>query len=147
MPFCSYHIPFSQMILLLSWIHIGLTLCSQPLLNSNTLHQARCVWFALAPDLLLPWWFSTAFICKSRQTANVSEMTRTLFGLFIIYISQSWAVLHCWIIIPLQKIYLLDVVWLFLWGILISNVCNNPIMIQRLLLTLFFIDNKPNQTP
>ena len=32
--------------------------------------------------------------------------------------------------------------WLFLWGILISNVCNNPIMIQRLLLTLFFINNK-----
>ena len=45
-----------------------------------------------------------------------------------------------------QKIYLLDVMWLFLLGILISNICNNPIMIQQLLLTSFFIDNttKPN---
>ena len=66
MSFCSYPLPFSQMILLLSWIHIGLILCSQPLLNSNTLHQARCIWFALAPVLLLPWRFSTVFICKSR---------------------------------------------------------------------------------
>ena len=49
MTFCSYQLPFSQMILLLSWIHIGLILCSQPLLNSNTLHQAGWVWFALAP--------------------------------------------------------------------------------------------------
>ena len=74
LPFCSYHLPFSQMIFLASWIHIGLTLCS--LLNSNTLHQAGCVWFALAPLLLLPWWFSTVFICIGRQTTNVSEMTR-----------------------------------------------------------------------
>ena len=38
--------------------------------------------------------FSTVFICKSRQTTNVSEMTRLLFGLFIFYISLHWAVLH-----------------------------------------------------
>ena len=47
---------FSKMTLLLSWIHIGLTLCS--LLNSNPLHQARWVWFVLALVLLLPWCFS-----------------------------------------------------------------------------------------
>ena len=113
MPFCSYPLPFSQMILLASWIHIELILCSQPLLNSNTLHQARCVWFALAPVLLLPWRFSTVFICKSRQTTNVSQMTRTLFGLLMFHTWQSWAVLHCWIMLPLQKIYLV-VVQLFL---------------------------------
>ena len=44
-----------------------------------------------------------------------------------------------------QKIYLLDVMWLFLLGILISNICNNPIMIQQLLLTSFFIDNTTKQ--
>ena len=49
MPFFSYHLLFSQMILLPSWIHIGLILYSQPLLNSNTLHQARCVWYTLDP--------------------------------------------------------------------------------------------------
>ena len=98
-PFCSYHLPFSQMILLASWIHIGLILCSQPLLNSNTLHQTRCVWFALAPVLHLPWWFSTVFICKSRQTTNVSEMTRicscstcsTFYGAEQFLIAES----HC----------------------------------------------------
>ena len=44
--FSSYQLPFSQMILWPSWIHIGLTLCS--LLHSNPLHQAGCVWFALS---------------------------------------------------------------------------------------------------
>ena len=76
----SCQLTFSQVISLLSWIHIGLTLCSQPLLNSNPLHQAGCVWFALAPVLLLPWCFSTFFICKSRQTTNVSKMTRICLG-------------------------------------------------------------------
>ena len=128
-----------MMILRLSWIHIGLTLCS--LLYSNPLHQAGCVWFALAPVLLLPWCFSTVFICKSRQTTIMSEMTKTLFGFFMFYIWWSWVV-HCWITLPLQKTYLGVVVWLFMKSILISNVCNNPIMIQSLLLTSFFIDNK-----
>ena len=32
--------------------------------------------------------------------------------------------------------------WPLVLGILISIVCNDPIIIQRLLLTLFFIDNK-----
>ena len=67
---------FSIMIILASWIYIALTLCSQSLLNSNTLHQARCVWFVLALLFLLPWWFSTVFICKSRQTTYVSETER-----------------------------------------------------------------------
>ena len=141
----SCQIPFSPIILLLSWIHFGLTLYS--LLNSNTLHQTGCVWFALSPVKLLPWCFSTVFICKSRQTTNVSEMTRILFGLFIIYMWWSWAVLHCWTRLPLQITYLVVVVWLFLWGILISNIHNDPIMIQRLLLTLFLSTIKPNQTP
>ena len=100
MPFCSYHLPFSRMILLLSWVHIRLTLSS--LLNSNTLHQGRWVWFALAPISLLLWWFSTEFICKSRQTTNTSEITKNLLRLFIIYIWQGWVVLHCCITLPLQ---------------------------------------------
>ena len=79
-----------------------------------------------------------------KQVDNKFEWERK--NLFVFYIWQSWAVLHCWITLPLQKIYLVDVVWLLLQGILMSNVCNNPIMIQQLLLTLFFIDNetKPN---
>ena len=73
-------------------------------------------------------------------------MTCILFGLFIIYIWQSWTVLHCWILLPHQITYLMVVVWLFLSGILISNIHNNPISIQRLLLISFFIDykTKPN---
>ena len=107
--FCSCQLPFSQILSLLSLIYIGLILCSQPLLNSNPLHQriatskqdvvttvaAISVRFAFAPVLFLPWCFSTVFICKCRQTTNVSEMTRILFGLFMFYIWQSWAVLHC----------------------------------------------------
>ena len=80
--YCSYSCQptFSQMILLQSWIHIGLILFPGSLLNSIPLHQARCVWFALGPVKLMPWCFSTVFICKSRQTTNVSEMTRICSG-------------------------------------------------------------------
>ena len=46
----------------------------------------------------------------------------------------------------LQKIYLVCIVWLLLYGIFISNICNDHIMIQRLLLTLFFIENKTKPT-
>ena len=43
--FCSYscQLSFSWMILILSGIHIGLTLYLGSLLNSNPLHQAGCV--------------------------------------------------------------------------------------------------------
>ena len=111
MSFCSgsCQLPLSWVMLLLPWLYTGLTLCSHPLLNSNPLHQriatskqdvvttvaAISVRFAFAPVLFLPWCFSTVFICKCRQTTNVSEMTRILFGLFMFYIWQSWAVLHC----------------------------------------------------
>ena len=63
------------------------------------------------------------------------------------YILCSWAVLHCWIRLLLHKTYLVGIVWLLWYGILISNICNDCIMIPQLLLTLFFTINKPNQTP
>ena len=34
-------------------------------------------------------------------------------NLFLFYILQSWAVLHCWITLLLQITYIVDVVWLF----------------------------------
>jgi hypothetical protein len=37
-------------------------------------------------------------------------------------------------------------VWLLFLGILISNVCDDPIMIQQLSLTSFFTNYKPNKT-
>ena len=67
-------------------------------------------------------------------------------NLFLFYILQSWAVLHCWITLLLQNIYLVSIVWLLLYGILISNIHDDPIMIQQLSLTLFFTNYKPNQT-
>ena len=67
-------------------------------------------------------------------------------NLFMFYIWRSWAVLHCWIILLLQNIYLVGFVWLLLYGILISNICDDPIMIQQLALTSFFTNYKPNKT-
>ena len=64
--------------------------------------------------------------------------------LFLFYIWRSWAVLHCWITLLLHKTYLVSIVWLK--GILISNICDDPIIIQQLLLTLFFTNYKQNKT-
>ena len=119
MSYCSgpCQLPFSWVISLLSWTHIGLTLCSQPLLDSIPLHQAVvpskqdvvttvatiCFWFTFAQVLLLPWCFSTGFIWK-KQTDNKCEWDdMSLFRLLMFYIWQSWTVLHCWIALPLQK--------------------------------------------
>ena len=67
-------------------------------------------------------------------------------NLFLFYILWSWAVLHCWITLLLQDIYLVGFVWPLLYGILISNIHNDPIMIQQLSLTSFFTNYKPNKT-
>jgi hypothetical protein len=42
--------------------------------------------------------------------------------------------------------YLVGFVWLLLYGILMSNICDDPIMIQQLSLTSFFTIYKPKQT-
>ena len=64
----------------------------------------------------------------------------------MIYIFWSWLVLHCWITLLLQNIYLVSLLWLLLYGILMSHIHDDPIMIQQLLLTSFFIDKIRNQT-
>ena len=116
MPLCSILANFlNDDITLVMNLYMRLTLSSQPLLNSNPLHQAGWVWFALSPIKTLPWCFSTVFIWKRQADNNVCEITRILFGLGMFYILQSWAVLHCWITwLFLQKTYLVSIVWLLL---------------------------------
>ena len=77
-----------------------------------------------------------------KQMDNKCERDRK--NLFMFYIWQSWAVLHCWITLLLHKTYLVSIVWPLMYGILISNICDDPIMIQQLSLTSFFTNNEPN---
>ena len=79
-----------------------------------------------------------------KQMDNKCEWDRK--NLFMFYILRSWAVLHCWIILLPQNIYLVSIVWLLLYGILISNVHDDPIVMQHLSLTSFFTNYKPNKT-
>ena len=96
-----------------------------------------------SPNLVLAMTFlHSCYLWK--QMDNKCEWDRK--NLFMFYILQSWAVLHCWITLLLHKTYLVSIVWPLLYGILISNVCDDPIMIQQLSLTLFFTNCKPNQT-
>ena len=120
----SYQLPFSHMILLFhEFILDHLFVHSHSWTQTLWIKQwylANMMLLLLLPqevsDLLLAWIcschdiFSTFFICTSRQTTNVSEMTRTLFGLFTSKIWISWVVLHCWIRSLLQKIYIVHVV-------------------------------------
>ena len=121
MPFCSWscQLPLSWMISLLSWINIGLILCSLPLLDSNPLHQrvlqskqddvstvtAMSVWLASALVLLL----QCCFLHSShlyKQVGNRCEWdSKNWLGLLISSIWWSWAVLNCWNSLLLQKIY------------------------------------------
>ena len=112
---CSCQLLFSWMISLLSWIYIELTLCSQPLLDSNPHYQTEVpskedvvttvatisVWFAFALVLLLPWCLFLSFQLYKQVDNKCEWDSKNLIGLFMFkkFDKAEYfliAALHCW---------------------------------------------------
>ena len=112
-------------------------------LELRTTASSKVSLICTSPNLALAMTFLHSFHLW-KQMDNKCEWDGK--NLFLFYILQSWAVLHCWITLLLQDIYLVSILWPLLYGILISNIRDDPIMIQQLSLTSFFTNYKPNQT-
>ena len=109
-------------------------------LELKTSASSKMCLICTVPGLSLAMTFLHSFYLW-KQMDNKCEWDRK--NLFMFYILQSWA-LHCWITLLLQNIYLVGFVWPLLYGISISNICDDPLMIQQLSLTSFFTNYKPN---
>ena len=108
-------------------------------------HNTRLICFCPSFAVAMMFPPPISYVISGRQKCEWYD--KYLFGLIMLYIWQSWVALHCCNIVLSQKIYFVGVVWPLLYVFLISNVWNDPIMIQQLLLTSFFIKNnktKPN---
>ena len=103
------------------WIDSVLTLELKPSASSRVSLICTC------PGLACVTTFLHSFYLWKQMDNKCEWDGKNLLALFLFYILRSWAVLHCWITLLPQNIYLVSIVWPLLYGILISNVHDDPI--------------------
>ena len=106
---CSCQFPFHRWYYLhyafiLDWLFVWVHSWTQTFCTKQSVSDLHWPAFALTTMILHSFHLY-------KQVDNKFEWERK--NLFVFYIWQSWAVLHCWITLPLQRIYLVGIVWLF----------------------------------
>ena len=103
--FHGWHYYHHEFILewLCAWVHSWTqTLCIKQGVSDLHLSQFSS-WYDVSPQ------FSSVKLAD-----NICEWdSKSLLGLFMLYIWQGWLG-NCWIMLPLQKTYLVHIVWLLL---------------------------------